>query len=145
MKLKIFVSLLLTLTLLNDIAAGNFTDNGNGTITDSDTTLMWQKEDDDTRRTWEQAITYCEGLSLGTYSDWRLPNIKELRTIVDTTTYNPAINTTYFPNTDFDYWSSTTIEVNSSFAWHVFFLSGDVDWIDDKSANRYVRCVRGGQ
>jgi len=86
MKLKIFVSLLLTLTLLNDIAAGNFTDNGNGTITDSDTTLMWQKEDDDTRRTWEQAITYCEGLSLGTYSDWRLPNIKELRTIVDTTT-----------------------------------------------------------
>jgi len=148
MKFKIFISLTLTLTLFNDMAiAGSFTDNGNGTVSDSNTGLIWQKEDDNTTRTWESAITYCEGLSLGTYSDWRLPNIKELRSIVDTTTYIPAINSTYFPNTNSsDYWPSTTNARYSTNVWVVHFVGGGVgDTTTSKSNNYYVRCVRGGQ
>ena len=148
MKFKIFISLILTLTLtlFNDMAiAGSFTDNGNGTVSDSNTGLMWQREDDNTIRTWESAITYCEGLSLGSYTDWRLPNIKELKSIVDNTKYDPAINTTYFPNTNSSYyWSSTTSAGVSSYAWFVFFYDGYVSY-GNKSKYYYVRCVRGGQ
>jgi hypothetical protein len=125
----------------------SFTDNGNGTITDSNTGLMWQKEDDNTTRQWESAITYCEGLSLGSYTDWRLPNIKELESITDDTKYNPVIDTTYFPNTNsFYYWSSTT-DANLTFeAWDVDFYDGSVgNHGGNKSYSYYVRCVRGGQ
>ncbi|MEK7846656.1 MAG: DUF1566 domain-containing protein, partial [Nitrospinota bacterium] len=100
---------------------------------------------DDVTRTWESAITYCEGLSLGSYTDWRLPNIKELKSIVDNTKYNPSIDTTYFPNTNSSiYWSSTTVADLTSYAWGVDFYDGYV-YYDFKSYNGYVRCVRGGQ
>jgi uncharacterized protein (TIGR02145 family) len=148
MKIRIFISLSLTLTLLfTDIAiAGNFTDNGNGTVTDSNTGLMWQKENDNTDRTWESAITYCEGLSLGSYTDWRLPNIKELESITDDSRYNPAIDTTYFPNTySSGYWSSTTFACCATSALGVGFGNGGVaNYGPEKSNNNYVRCVRGG-
>jgi len=121
----------------------SFTDNGNGTITDN-AGLMWQKEDDNTTRTWEQALSYCEGLELSGHSDWRLPNIKELRSIVDSSANNPAIDAVYFPNADLsDYWSSTTDPGNS--AWRVGFNIGDVHGGSNKSTGFFVRCVRGGQ
>ncbi len=78
----------------------SFTDNGNGTVTDNVIGLMWQQEDDNTTRTWADAGTYCDGLALGGYTDWRLPTKKELMSIVNYGTYSPAINTTYFPNTN---------------------------------------------
>ena len=147
MKLKIFISLTLTLSLspLSIAANRSFTDNGNGTITDNNTGLMWQKEDDNTTRQWESAITYCEGLSLGSYTDWRLPNIKELKSIVDNTKYSPAIDSTYFPNINSSYyWSSTTLAYGTSWAWYVDFSYGYVLG-SNVSGNGYVRCVRGGQ
>jgi hypothetical protein len=105
-----------------------FTDNGNSTITDSRTGLVWQQQDDATTRTWETAITYCEGLALAGQSDWRLPNIKELRTIVDNAKNSPAINTTYFPNTQSsNYWSSSTDALYTGlYAWTVTFYDGAV-------------------
>jgi len=61
----------------------NFSDNGNGTISDDATELMWQQADDGITRDWENSLSYCEGLSLGGHIDWHLPNAKELHSIVD--------------------------------------------------------------
>ncbi len=63
----------------------NFIDNGDGTITDSTTSLMWQQADDGMTRDWENALSYAENLTLAGKSDWRLPNAKELQSIVDYT------------------------------------------------------------
>jgi hypothetical protein len=126
-------------------SANSFNDNGDGTVTDNVTGLMWQQEDDDTERTWEQAISYCEALSLSTYSDWRLPNIKEVRSIVDSEQFGPAIDSTAFPNTiSYVYWSSTTAANSPIGAWGVHFGDGGVDG-SNKANYSYVRCLRGGQ
>jgi len=63
----------------------NFVDNNDGTITDNATGLMWQQADDGIARDWQNALSYAETLTLSDYSDWRLPNAKELQSIVDYT------------------------------------------------------------
>ncbi|MBT7402117.1 MAG: DUF1566 domain-containing protein, partial [Bacteroidetes Order II. Incertae sedis bacterium] len=63
----------------------NFVDNGDGTVTDLATGLMWQQADDGNTRDWEDALEYAEGSSRGGFGDWRLPNSKELQSIVDYT------------------------------------------------------------
>ncbi|MDP2896762.1 MAG: DUF1566 domain-containing protein [bacterium] len=63
----------------------NFADNGGGTITDNATGLMWQKADSGAGKNWQGALAYAEGLSLAGWQDWRLPNPKELHSIVDYT------------------------------------------------------------
>ena len=120
-----------------------YTDNGDGTVTDTSTGLMWQKAS--SSGTWEQALTYCESLNLGGYTDWRMPTIKELHSIVDYSRYSPAINTTYFPNTVSSYYCSSTTDANcTARAWGVNF--GDGHGKDDgKNTSYYVRAVRGGQ
>jgi len=155
MWLSILISLAVLLSFGQAFAA-SFTDNGDGTVTDNVTTLMWQKcskgQANDAScsgtagtLTWESAITYCETLSLAGHSDWRLPNIKTLRSIVDNTVTGPAINGTYFPATvSSNYWSATTNAVSTSNAWSVYFYNGYVDF-SDKSSSPYVRCVRLGQ
>jgi hypothetical protein len=75
----------------------NFLDNNNGTISDLATGLMWQKTDDGITRDWSEALIYAENLTLANHNDWRLPNAKELQSIVDytrspQTTNSPAIN-----------------------------------------------------
>ena len=95
--------------------------------------------------TWEAAINYCEGLSLGGYDDWRLPNRNELQSLVDYNRYYLAIDTDAFPDTiSAYYWSSTSYFYNSKFAWCVSFDSGGVT-TNDKSGSYYVRAVRGGK
>ncbi|MBW2311932.1 MAG: DUF1566 domain-containing protein [Deltaproteobacteria bacterium] len=123
----------------------SYTDNGDGTVTDNVTTLMWQQENDDTGRTWDEACTYCDNLTLAGYSDWRLPSAMELMSIVDYGNYDPSIDETYFPGTNAsDYWSATTYASNSSYAWLVYFSYGSV-FSYFKSGDYYVRCVRAGQ
>jgi hypothetical protein len=122
-----------------------FEDNRNGTITDRITGLVWQKQDEGAAAVWEDAITMCEELFLGGYPDWRLPNVKELRSIVNSGTYAPAIYAGYFPNTRSDsYWSSTTSAANPVAAWRVNFWHGEVD-SSFKGNAFFVRCVRGGE
>ena len=121
-----------------------YVDNSNGTVTDTSTGLTWQKASS-SGNTWEQALAYCESLNLGGHTDWRLPTIKELRSLVDYSQYGPAINTMYFPDTVSSfYWSSTTYALDTSDAWIVNFIYGyDHDY--NKHYSLYVRAVRGGQ
>ena len=121
-----------------------YVDNGDGTVTDTSTSLMWQKATSYTY--WEQALSYCENLSLAGYNDWRLPTIKELQSLVDYSRVHPAINTTFFPDTISSvYWSSTSSEDYPYSAWEIDFSGGYV-WITQKDHIAfYVRAVRGGQ
>ena len=122
--------------------AVNFTDNGDGTVTDKVTGLMWQEQDDGKKMTWREAKEYAEGLSLGGYTDWRLPTIKELQSIIDYTKKEPSIDTTFFPSTKASfYWSSATVAGYPSFAWGVDFGDGGVGGYV-KTVYNYVRCVR---
>ena len=80
-----------------DYGKNNFVDNRDGTISDVATGLMWQTADDGTARDWQEALEFAEGNKLAGYTDWRLPNAKELQSIVDysrspQTTNTPAIN-----------------------------------------------------
>jgi hypothetical protein len=129
----------------------SFHDNGNGTVSDTSTGLMWQQDTardewgDYDHMTWEEALDYCEVLSLGGHTDWRLPNIKELDSLMDLSRYSPAINTVYFPNTLPDgYWSSTTCAQRPGYTWTLYFSEGLEDW-RNKSGSYCVRAVRDGQ
>jgi len=118
----------------------------NGVVTDSKTTLEWQDDYSDNENNiksanWTDAIDYCESLSLNGQSDWRLPNKKELLSIVDYGTFNPAISSVFKMTTSGNYWSSTT---HASYTWGVYFDSG-YTYGGAKSANSNVRCVRAGQ
>jgi hypothetical protein len=94
---------------------GSLTDHGDGTVTDAATGLAWQKIDDGVARTWRDALAYCEALDLGGQTDWRLPDAKELHTIVDYTrapaaTGGAAIAAPLQVSaTESYFWSSTTI------------------------------------
>jgi hypothetical protein len=100
----------------------DFRDNGNGTITDAATGLTWQQADSAKGMNWGQALDYCEDMSLAGHSDWRLPNAKELQSIVDytrapsltgTAAIDPVFRATSFTNEKGErdwgyYWTSTT-------------------------------------
>jgi len=129
----------------------SFVNNNDGTITDKSTELMWQQDTGNNSQpmTWKAGLSYCENLSLAGYTDWRLPNIRELASLVDLSRYNPSIDTGYFSNTLLNYyWSSTTYEYLSytNFAWGISFDKGYLSTPGGgKSGSVYVRCVRGGQ
>jgi hypothetical protein len=74
----------------------DFVDNGDGTITDNATGLMWAQDDSGEAIDWETALAYAEDATIGGYDDWRLPNIKELQSIADYSGVFPAIDTSVF-------------------------------------------------
>ncbi len=123
----------------------SYTDNGNGTITDNVTGLIWQKQDDATTRTWDAAGTYCSSNSAAlSGTGWRLPSLMELASIVDSSRTDPAINTTYFLGMQSSYyWSSNTYANFADRAWCVDFYDG-YENLYMKTASYYVRCVRSG-
>lgn len=100
----------------------NFLDNGDSTITDNATGLMWMKNDSKVGMNWEAALNFAENREYAGYSDWRLPDVKELQSIVDYTrspgttssaAIDPLFNCTQITNeageVDYPfYWSSTT-------------------------------------
>ena len=104
-----------------------FHDNGDGTISDNATGLMWMQNDNGIGLTWKDALSYAENFRYGGYSDWRLPDTKELQSIVDYTrspaktnsaSINPIFNCTQIKNEagnkDYPwYWSSTTFTSGS--------------------------------
>jgi len=127
-----------------------FTDNGDGTITDNATGLMWASDGNGAGCNngdfinMANAITWAESLTFAGYSDWRLPNIKELVSILDYEENNPAINATFFPNTtNGNYESTTTVNSNTSLCFVVKLADGIVVTVP-KGFSHSVRAVRGG-
>ena len=120
-----------------------FVDNGDGTVTDQATELMWAQTDDAAELDWEDALAYANDSELGGYSDWRLPNVKELQSIVDYTKSPSATDpdavgaaiddvftstpmTNEAGDSDYGYyWSSTSANFTSGepyyYAWYVAF------------------------
>lgn len=128
-------------------------DNGDGTVTDQTNRLVWQKcsrgqtnnstcSGAATFANWATALAYCQNLTLAGKT-WRLPNVNELRSIVDYTTASTLINAAYYPATVAGpYWTSTTHAQTTANAWRVDFSTGlSVGFA--KSNNLYVRCVSG--
>ncbi len=169
-----------------DMQAGTplaYTDNGDGTITDNNTGLMWEKKDDSGAsgsihsrgRAWSWSSGSAAAWHLGGstrffldalnvqrfagYDDWRLPNVRELYSIVHFGKNNPAVDrvfhqpgctgctdvtlTTCSCSASSFYWSSTTIATFPGSAWVVFFSNGNVSGAN-KTLSRQVRAVRGG-
>jgi hypothetical protein len=118
--------------------------NGDGTVSDTKTGLMWQQSSDGGRRTWVEALTYCNDLPLGGYDDWRLPNIRELESLVDDSRFNPSIAGNFQSQAEY-YWSSTTCAFDFSYAWPITFSYGLTYYTGGlKTSLLNVRCVRGG-
>jgi hypothetical protein len=129
-------------------AAGGYTDNGDGTVTDKSTGLMWQKNASHAEFDWEEALNFCSQQSTGGYLDWRMPTIKELQSLVDYSRTSPAINILFFPGCfSYPYWSSTTnfASTYTNMAFSVDFNDGSEESIYKFiRIENYVRYVRGG-
>jgi hypothetical protein len=125
----------------------------NDVVVDYSTGLTWQHQTDGIKRKWESALNYCEGLLLGGFADWRLPNIKELHTIVFYSTGGPKINTEIFIGSNDGLWSSTTItdvctsEISNDLcAFYIDFkYDGDIKYELKEYVELDIRCVRGGK
>jgi uncharacterized protein DUF1566/dockerin type I repeat protein len=154
-----------------EIQAGaplSYTDNGDGTITDNNTGLVWEKQSRDgsvhdvgNAYTWDEAFSaHVAGLNTANFAghqDWRLPNVKELQTIVDYGNANPAVSTAFNSGCTASctpttcsctaaafYWSSTSNVAGPSFAWGVHFFAGASEAGGNvKSSTALVRAVRG--
>ncbi len=128
---------------------GQFTKVAN-IVSDSKTGLQWQdnNETNSTAYSWQEAIDHCEALTLDSLDDWRLPNINELKTLIDRSKREPAIKENVFEyigtNNYYSYWSSTSIVGVEYDAWVVVFNIGSVTGLN-KYYYTYVRCVRDGQ
>ncbi|MCX5887397.1 MAG: DUF1566 domain-containing protein [Proteobacteria bacterium] len=142
-----------------DIQAGvawpssRFTDHVNGTVTDNLTGLMWTKNANlpDDEITWQQALDYIKGMNHGTYenfgyTDWRLPNRKELHSLTDFSLCRPSIPLGHPFNSVIsdDYWSSTTSFYYPNYAWAIDMWDGYVSSHYKSDSSTYLWPVRGG-
>lgn len=138
-----------------------FINHGNGTVTDTKTGLMWKKCAEGQEPlgcigpasgfTWQAALQRVQEVNSGMaghtlgYTDWRVPNIKELTSIVEGQCIAPAINLAVFPNPAMGVWSSSPTAYHDGDAWYVIFSSvSDSGW-SAKGSVLEVRLVRDAQ
>jgi len=144
-----------------------FTDNGNGTVTDNLTGLIWLKNANCTDTvggvdksggtlTWANALTWSNNLANGdcgltdssSAGDWRLPNIRELSSLTDFSQSVPALPSdhpfTGVQTSNSEYWSSTTAKYTNDNAWYVYMFNGRLGDVA-KTFPHYVWPVRRGQ
>jgi hypothetical protein len=149
-------------TILASTPTDRFTDNGDGTVTDEITGLMWKVcsegqsydgvggscDGSAASYTWQEALQQAGAVNTGGYAghnDWRLPNQKELSSIVERQCVDPAINLEVFSATpSVWFWSASPYAGCSDRAWYVNFYGGG-DFFSNLSSNGAVRLVRGGQ
>ena len=130
-----------------------FTNNQDGTITDKYTGLMWQRcqlgrNGNDCEfgnlnvYNWLEALDQADSNMLANHTNWRLPNHKELDSIVEQRCFDPSINTNFFPNTSNSlFWSSSPYASNASGAWFIGFSQGSSN-TSSRNVDNYVRLVR---
>lgn len=123
------------------------TDDGK-TVTDTTTNLVWIRNPSDagvdSAYQWKEAVEVCLTLKYAGYSDWRLPTLEELKTIINIDRSEPAINTEFFFCKSGKYWTATTFESDSHSAWYISFKDGFVG-IDDKLNAAFIRPVRSAE
>lgn len=139
----------------------DFTVHDNGTVTHKTTGLMWKVcsegqawsngscTGDIGSTTWDKALQIPSTLNasggFAGYTDWRLPNIKELQSLVEQQCSNPSINSSIFPSTaSAFYWSSSPSAYSGYGAWGVYFYYGN-DLHGNRGNTYHARLVRGGQ
>jgi hypothetical protein len=142
MKKILITTLIVVFLAVATSASAICIDNGDGTVTDDVTGLMWIQNDVSQSQGKDAACAYCESLEFAGYSDWRAPSIEELQTIIDYRYHSPAIDGSIFDTTAIgdSYWSSTPLPSIPSFAWGIYSSNGIVDSL---FTNSYIRCVRG--
>lgn len=112
-----------------------FVDHDDGTLSHAKTGLMWAQCSEGTSGSscsgngtlynWRSALLKAESSSRSGYTDWRLPSIKELLTLVENSCLSPAINGSIFPGTkNSNYWSSSTYSSNQTNVWVLNFAEG---------------------
>jgi hypothetical protein len=144
LKKLFFVVSVIGCLLLGSSAFAAYIDNGDGTVTDNGTGLMWQKATAPGHYRSFEARGYCNNLELAGYTDWRLPTVEELESLVDTSRVNPSINITYFPDTISSFYCSSTYHEDFIHeVWFVDFYSGGLA-ANMKSLDIHVRAVRAG-
>lgn len=136
----------------------SFDASGDGTVVDENTGLVWQQTPDDEDRSFEDAYTYCDGLTVGGERDWRLPTLKELFSIGDFAIGWPYLSDDFdiaggLVSKDQQYWADApyvgeTVEGRNDAAFGVNHGTGHIKAYpasgDGPVAGKYVRCVRGG-
>jgi hypothetical protein len=145
---------MVTVTATAAVLVGKYSDNGDGTVTDPATGLTWMRcsmgqtwtsgacTGTTNTYTWSQAMALTGASSFAGNSDWRLPNIRELQTIVDRTRFGPVLDSTAFPNTPSLFaWSATRLAANPNNAWKLH-LSGGLSTNAGQSESNVVRLVR---
>jgi len=135
------------------VPAKRYTDKGDGTIRDNLTGLIWLKNANCFgAKTWTEALAACGKLAEGdcgladssSVGDWRLPTVKELQSLIDFGSYDPALPKGH-PFTEVQssaYWSATEYANEDNYAWHVYTYFGGVT-TNIKSGHYYVWPVRG--
>jgi lysozyme family protein len=133
-----------------DYGENAFVDNKNGTISDQATGLMWLQADSSQAMTWQEALAWAENLEYGGYDDWRLPNAKELQSLIDygrapDVTGSAAIDPLFMSSSikneggalDYPfYWTGTTHVENGSGDYAVYLSFGRaLGWMDTPSTN----------
>ncbi|HNR87498.1 MAG TPA: DUF1566 domain-containing protein [Spirochaetota bacterium] len=144
MKRILVALIILNIFLICAYAVSRYSSISVNTVKDNHTGLMWTKDYFGPYPWWNisyQAIDACESLNYDGRTDWRLPNITELQSLVDYGRYDPSIDSV-FASVAQGFWSSTSKKSTSTFAWYVDFSNGKVSF-DVKTASKYVRCVAG--
>ena len=123
-----------TLTRPKEVIKDRFTDNHDGTVTDTKTNLMWIKNgwrlDFVSAVTWRDAITKCDNFRLGGHTDWSLPTKKEWDSLIDPSKQCPAlVEPNPFENiiVHMPYWSKTELAKSPVQAYTVMLYSGNIN------------------